>query len=279
MVNKPAFAPILAVATAWPVAAFLVSDAQQDVICAHDRCLYEDPNPVSSHALDVITAAMGTLLLWPLVFLALSLLVKNLDLRRAIRTMVAFGWPIVGVVAWNQLENHGCFYECGPDATATASLEMLYLLASVPVWLVGVIVARVRHSRRTKAVDPAPRVIGRSVCAARNCSTEGGAIRPACAALPYRRRSAPFWPRPALGTIRGIAGWSFSALFADSQPAQTGSAPGAAIPPSSMMQFRTAATSSDEPQRAHASRSAGRGSSTTTESGRSNVITARRSAS
>jgi hypothetical protein len=33
---------------------------------------------------------------------------------------------------------------------------MLYLLASVPVWLVGVIVACVRHSRRTKAVDPAP---------------------------------------------------------------------------------------------------------------------------
>ena len=156
MVNKTAFAPILAVATVWPVAAFLVSDAHQDVICAQDRCLYDDRNPVSDHALDVITAAMGTLLLWPLVFLGLSLLVKNVDLRRAIRTMVAFGWPVVGVVAWNQLANHGCFYECGPSDTATASLEMLYLLASVPVWLVGVIVARVRHSRREGAVDAAP---------------------------------------------------------------------------------------------------------------------------
>jgi hypothetical protein len=154
MVNKPASAPILAVAAAWPVTAVLISHAHQDEICAHGRCLYDDRNPVSDHALDVITATMGTMLLWPLVFLGLSLLVKNVDLRRAIRTMVAFGWPIVGVLAWNQLRYHGCFYECGPDDTATAALEMLFLLASVPVWAVGVIVARVRRSRRERAAGP-----------------------------------------------------------------------------------------------------------------------------
>jgi len=152
--NKTAFAPIAAVATAWPVAALLVSHSHQDEICAYKRCLYEDRNPVSDHALHVITATMSTLLVWPLVFLGLSLLVKNVELRRAIRTMVAFGWPIVGVLAWNQLRYHGCFYECGPDSTFTATAEMLYLLASIPVWLVGVIVARVRHSRRRDAVDP-----------------------------------------------------------------------------------------------------------------------------
>ena len=156
MVNKTAFAPILAVAAAWPVTVLAISRAHQDEICAHGRCLYDDHNPVSDHALDVITAAMGTLLLWPLVFLGLSLMVKNVDLRRAIRTMVAFGWPIVGVLAWNQLSHHGCFYECGPDDTATAALEMLYLLASVPVWVVGVIVARVRRGRREHAAAAAP---------------------------------------------------------------------------------------------------------------------------